>query len=139
MIWNDPGNWSTLWDEVDDLQSRLNRAFQSSRSYPEIRLYQKEHVALVQAEIPGIDPEDLSINAQDDILTLSFERKVEVKEEEVKILRSERPSGKFSRTIRLPFRVDANLVDARFKQGVLSVTLPMAEEEKPRKIAIQAS
>ena len=139
MYWSELGNMNSLWEEMRDLQNRLNGAFGSDRTYPGIRLYQKEDKVVLHAEIPGVRPDDLNLTVQDDYLTISFERKNDPSEQKGRILRSERPQGRRSRTIRLPFRVDSNRVEAEFKKGLLLVNLPMVEEDKPRKIAVKAS
>ena len=139
MYWNNFENWSSFWDEINDLQGRLNSAFRNSRSYPGIRLYQKDDVVILQAEIPGISVEDIDLNIREENLILSFDRKPEKAVKDGRLLRNERNTGKFSRVIRLPFRVDSARVEADYKKGVLNIKLPMAEEDKPRKIAIKAS
>lgn len=139
MYWNDLENWSNFWDEINDLQGRLNGAFRASRSFPGIRLYKKDEEVVLQAEIPGISAEDIDLNIREDNLTLSFERKPEEAVKGGRMVRNERITGKYSRVIRLPFRVDAAKVEAGYKKGVLNIKLPMAEEDKPRKVAIMAS
>ena len=139
MYWNDLENWGSFWEEINNLQGRLNNAFQSSRSYPGIRLFQKDETAVLQAEIPGISVEDLELNIRENHLILSFERRPEESKEEGRLVRNERPVGRFSRSIRLPFRVEPTGVEASYSKGILTIQLPMAAEDKPRKIAVKAS
>jgi HSP20 family protein len=94
--------------------------------------------AVVTAELPGVNLEDINISVEDDTLTLRGDRQREELEEGVTYHRRERRFGSFLRTFQLPFRVDADKVDATLKNGVLSVSLPRAEEDKPRRIVIRA-
>jgi HSP20 family protein len=96
-----------------------------------------ENSAVVTAELPGVLLDHIDISVEDDTLTLRGDRQPD-KEEGVTYHRRERRYGGFHRTSRLPFRVDAGKVDATFKNGVLSIVLPRAEEDKPRKIAVKA-
>jgi HSP20 family protein len=93
--------------------------------------------AVVVTEIPGIEPSSVDISVVGKTLTLRGSRQpAELKEDE-SFHRSERWSGRFSRTVDLPFAIDANRVEAKFTKGVLSITLPRAEADKPRKIAVK--
>ena len=139
MIWTDLANWNSMWDEMSDLQSRLKRALGENRAYPAIRLYQKGDDMMIRTELPGVKSEDLDISVQDDYLTLTLERKGEEKGENLKLLRKECPAGKYSRTVRLPFKIAADKIEAEFKKGVLFILLPRAEEDKPKKITIKAA
>lgn len=111
----------------------LSRGFQ--RTYPGIRLYQNNERATVLAEVPGVNPDTIDVTVQDDQLTLKAEKNTE-KPEGAREIRSERPEGSFTRVVSLPFRVDSNQVNAKYSNGVLEVSLPRAEEDKPRKIAV---
>jgi HSP20 family protein len=94
--------------------------------------------AVVTAELPGVSLEDIEITVEDDTLTLRGDRQRETPEEEATYHRRERRFGSFLRTFSLPFRVDSERVDATLRNGVLSISLPRAEEDKPRKITIRA-
>lgn len=91
----------------------------------------------MRAEVPGVHPENIDVQVKEDVLTLTIEKKSEVEgEEKTKALRHERRQGKFTRSFQLPFRVDADRVQAECRLGVLTVELPKAEVEKPKKIAV---
>ena len=92
---------------------------------------------MLTIELPGVDPEDLDISIVSDSLTLSGERPLE-QDGDVKYHRRERWHGSFSRTMQMPFRVDSENVEANFRNGVLEVLLPRAEEDKPRRISVAA-
>ena len=82
--------------------------------------------------------EDIEISLQDGMLTIAGERNAESGQEEG-ATRTERFTGKFRRSITLPTRVDANKVNATYKDGILTVTLPKAEEAKPKQIQVNVS
>jgi HSP20 family protein len=90
----------------------------------------------VRAEIPGIEPNDMEISLVNDTLTVKGSRQAEVLQEDETCHRQERGYGQFTRTIQLPFAIEADRVQASFNSGVLEVKLPRAEAEKPRKISV---
>ena len=92
-----------------------------------------------KADLPGLDPKNLTIEAKGGVLTIQGERTAE-KEEENKIYhRYERTYGSFCRSFNLPKNVDAEKIEAKYKDGVLTVKVPKVEEAKPRKIEVEAS
>ena len=93
---------------------------------------------VVTAELPGINPEDLDISVQNENLTLRGSRTPDEVEEGVTYHRRERSSGSFVRSLQLPFNVDSDQVEASYAKGVLRITLPRADADKPKKIAIKA-
>ena len=93
---------------------------------------------VVNAELPGMTQDDIEINLKDSRLTLQGEKKHEKKEENENYHSIERSYGKFSRSLRLPAGVDAENVQATFRDGVLKITMPKTEEAKPKKISISA-
>jgi len=109
-----------------------------AQGYPAMNIWTDQDSAIVTAELPGVDLEDIEISVEDDTLTLRGDRQREELEEGVTYHRQERRFGSFLRTFQLPFRVDAEKVDATLKNGVLSVFLPRAEEDRPRRIVIRA-
>jgi len=86
-------------------------------------------------ELPGMRREDIEISLHDGTLTISGERKRETSNGE-RAERTERYIGKFRRSVTLPTRVDANKVSATYRDGILTVTLPKAEEAKPKQIPV---
>jgi HSP20 family protein len=94
---------------------------------------------VVTAELPGVNAEDVDISVVNDILTVSGSRQPDELQTGERYHRRERNFGRFSRTFQLPFQVDTNAVDAMLEKGVLHVSLPRAESDKPRKIAIQSA
>jgi HSP20 family protein len=103
-----------------------------------MNVWTNEEGGVVTAELPGVDREDIDISVQDDTLTLRGTRKRDEPEEGGTYHRRERGTGAFARTVQLPFRVEAGEVEATFESGVLNITLPRAEEDRPKRIAVKA-
>jgi len=122
------------------LQREMNRLFDGYGTdideFPAVNVWSGQDEIVVTAEVPGVDPKDLSINVNQDVLTLEGKRQSEDLQDGVVCHRCERGQGAFSRSLRLPFEIDADGVKARHKLGVLTIKLPRAEAGKPRKIAI---
>jgi HSP20 family protein len=101
-----------------------------------VNLFDDGERFLVRAELPGVDKGSLEVTAQGEQLTIRGERKIEPAEKKASYHRREREGGQFRRVVTLPQGVDANNIQATFKDGVLEVELPRAPELKPRKISI---
>jgi len=137
MLWsysNDP------FADMRQLQREMNRLFEraepASSVFPAVNIWSRGDELVATAELPGVEPADMNITVEGDQLTLRGERKVQEPAKEVVCHRCERGGGSFLRVIQLPFEVEAGGVKARFRQGVLSVTLPRAEASKPKQITI---
>jgi HSP20 family protein len=136
----------SIWQEMDQLQREMNRLFDASTkgrvfnspSYPAINIWTQEDGQMISAEMPGVLPEDIEIDVTGDGLSISGVRKQDEVAKEAHYHRRERSYGSFSRTIQLPFMVDTNEVEASFTNGVLLITLPRAEADRPKKIAIKS-
>jgi HSP20 family protein len=102
---------------------------------PALDLYQNSENVVTIVELPGMRTEDIEISLHDGTLTISGERKRETSNGE-RAERTERYIGKFRRSIMLPTHVDANKVSAVYRDGILTVTLPKAEEAKPKQIPV---
>jgi HSP20 family protein len=107
--------------------------------FPAVDVYEDKDNLLVKAELPGIRKEDVGISFHNGNLILSGERKQEEKNESAQPYRSERWVGRFHRTINLPCRVEADKIKATYNEGVLTVTLPKAEEAKAKQIPISVN
>ncbi|HEX3037252.1 MAG TPA: Hsp20/alpha crystallin family protein, partial [Thermodesulfobacteriota bacterium] len=103
---------------------------------PAADIYETESGYVVKADFPGVKKENIQIDVHDGTLTLKAEKKFEEKESKDNYLRVERAYGSFVRSFRLPKNVDAEKIEAEYKDGVLEVTLPKKEEAKPKKIQV---
>ena len=147
------------WEPFRDLvsiQDRMNRIFDeafrsSGRSgadedwalggswAPPVDIFEHEGKLVLKAELPGIDPKQVDVRVENNVLTLRGERKFESEVKREQYHRVERAYGTFSRSFTLPNVVDTANIKAEFKDGVLRVTLPKREEAKPKQIAIAVS
>jgi len=129
--------------EVQRLQREMNRLFSGvsqpfSQDFPAINVWSGGDEILVSAEVPGAEPDAMDISVVGESLTLSGVRKAETLKEGENYHRQERSTGRFSRTLQLPFRVQSDKVKARYEKGILHISLPRAEADKPRKIGIKS-
>ena len=110
----------------------------ATRWVPAMDLVEGEDHFLLKADLPGLGEDDVSIEIQDNTLTVSGERKAEHEQHERGWYRVERSFGSFSRSLTLPEGVDPDAISAEFNKGVLSIRIPKPEERKPRRVAIKA-
>jgi HSP20 family protein len=138
--------------ELNSLQDRVNQLFNqtfggfenagfeqplmSENFLPPVDILENEHNIIIQAEIPGVKQEDLKITLENNVLTITGERKFEHEEKKENFHRMERRFGKFTRSFTLPASVDAEKVNANFENGLLNITLPKREEFKAKQITI---
>ena len=103
---------------------------------PAIDVVEKDAEYVLRADLPGLTEQDIAIEFEHDVLTVSGERRAEHEEQHAGYHRIERSSGAFRRALRLPEGIDPEAVTAHFANGVLEVTVPKPEQRKPRKVAI---
>jgi HSP20 family protein len=140
--------WSAF-DRLPSLRDELNRLFDFSLPTrdsgffsgwtPALDVYDEKDSLVVKAELPGLKKEDIDINLHNGVLTISGERKRETEKKEGQTFRSERYFGRFQRSVTLPAAVNVKDVKASYKDGILSIELPKAEEAKPKQIAVNVS
>ena len=106
---------------------------------PSLDVYQDKDNVFVKAELPGMKKEDIEISLEDGVLTIAGERKHEEEGKQGESFRSERFFGRFHRSVALPTPVVSSNVKASYKDGILTVTLPKAEEAKPKQIQVNVS
>ena len=104
---------------------------------PSVDMYEKDGKYYLTAELPGVQKDDISINVEGDVVTLSGKKESKREEKDASYYFSETRQGSFSRSFRLPQSVDEDKVNARFKDGVLTLEIPTKETEKSRKIEIK--
>lgn len=103
---------------------------------PAVDIYETEHELVVKADLPEVDPKDLDIRVENNILTIRGERKFEKKVNEDNYLRVERAYGSFSRSFSLANTVNSEAIKADYVNGVLTLTIPKREEAKPKQIKV---
>lgn len=148
MFWRESDPWGA-WEPFRDyerLQAAMNQILSETRrtapvtrEYPLINIWSGEEHATICAEIPGVDPKDIDISIAADTVTIRGVRTETPRKETEKYLRRERGTGEFARTIQLPFQVAAEKVDASFRRGILYLSVPRAEADKPRKIIVKTA
>ena len=111
----------------------------AQRWLPPMDLVERDDHFILKADLPGLTEDDVNIEVQDNVLTVSGERKAEHERKERGFYRLERSFGKFSRTLTLPEGVNAEAIGAKFENGVLEVSIPKPEERKPRRIQVNGS
>jgi HSP20 family protein len=135
--------------EIQTVQNEMNRLFNSffdtptpgnggglRRWIPATDLVETETEYVLRADLPGLTEDDVKIELEENVLTISGERKAEHAERKEGYYRVERASGHFSRALTLPEGVDSDAISANFDRGVLEVRIPKPEQRKPRKVAI---
>ena len=136
------GGFADPSSDVQRLRREMDRIFTdygqtAAREMPPVNAWVGESDAVVSAELPGIDPDAIDISVVGDTLTIGGSREAEPLREGESYHRQERGFGKFSRSLQLPFHVDVDKVDAKYEKGVVVITLPRSEAEKPRKIEVK--
>lgn len=135
-----------FWKDFNALSGRFNRLFDLPREEasdslgawsPAVDIYDRGNDVVIHAEIPGMNKEDIDVRVENNVLTIrgQKERKGEVKEEGY--FRTERTYGSFSRSFSLPTTVDVTKISAEYKDGVLTLNVPKAEEAKARQIDVK--
>jgi HSP20 family protein len=146
------------WDssrELSSLQAEMNRLFHTffdtptsgsgsgsggngglRRWHPAMDLVETDEHFVLRADLPGVDENDVKVELEDSVLTISGERRHEQEVKKGGYYRIERASGNFARQLTLPDGVDADAVEASFDKGVLEVRIPKPAERQPRRVAI---
>lgn len=126
-----------VWEDYDNPWSAAAPRFARAAQWPRLNLFDGGPNLVLQADVPGMTDSDVQLTLHDDTLTLSGERKVDAPQG-YSVHRQERSAVKFSRSIALPCKVDAEKTSALVRNGVLTVTLAKAPEARPRQIAVRA-
>ena len=143
-VWPTVGQLFGLRDELDRLfESSFDDLASGSRLLsawnPAVDLYEDKDNVIVKAEVPGLKKEDIEVSLHNGVLSISGERKSEEKVEGAETHRSERFVGRFQRTVTLPSEVMGDQVKAQYTDGILTITLPKAEEAKPKQIQVNTN
>ncbi len=144
-----PFNFRSAFEELERMRQQMDKLFEdlsegiireptiSSGVFPLVNLTEDKNNYYIRAELPGIKPEDLDISVTADSIVISGERKIP-EEENVNYHRREREAGKFSRVISLPGQIDVEKVEAKCKNGILTIILPKSEATKTRQITVKS-
>ena len=140
-IWRFGGRMDPL-QEMQRLQREMNRVFSGleqplNPEVPPLNAWVGESDVVVSAELPGVDPGKVDVSVVGDTLTISGAREAAALKEGESYHRQERSYGRFTRSLQLPFHVEAGKVEAKYDKDILRVTLPRAEADKPKKIAVK--
>jgi len=138
-----------VFGDLFDMQEQMNRMFteffgeresglNEGAWLPAVDVSETETAIVVRAELPGLSQNDIELSLKNNVLTLKGEKKQETKKEDESFHRTECCFGSFTRSFSLPATVKQDNIQAKFKDGVLEITLPKVEEAKPQKIAIAA-
>lgn len=137
--------YTSLRREMDELfedflGNGLGRLPSTDRLAPPLDVSEDDKAITVTAELPGVEEKDIDVSLSDDVLTIRAEKSAETERKDERVHMSERSYGSYSRSIRLPFGVDEAKVEAGFKNGVLTVTLPKPPEvqRSARKIEVRS-
>lgn len=140
MLWLNREQNTNPFAEVRRLQGELNRLFNGYASeeepFPAVNAWSGNDEVVITADIPGVDPKAVNLTVKDNVVVLEGEKASERLGENITFHRRERGTGKFMRSMQLPFPVDADKVSAKCKDGVLTITLPRHKASKPKKIQI---
>lgn len=142
------------WKDFGSLQERINRIFddtirtlyptdceelEKGTWAPAVDIYETNDSFVVSADLPGLNKDEIQIDLKDNTLTLKGEKKFEEKVSKDNYIRVERSYGSFVRSFTLPQNVDPEKIKAKYKEGVLEVTIPKKEETKPKQIKVELS
>lgn len=142
MLWTNFERFGRMLDPWREFE-RMNQTVDGllgarAGEFPAVNVWADGDTAFVTSELPGVEPAGVEISVVDKTLSLRGAREQDRPSEGEAFHRRERWQGRFSRTIELPFRIDPEKVQARFNKGVLAVSLPRAEADKPRKIQVKS-
>lgn len=127
---------------LNDLFSDVDWSLQNGHSAswaPAVDVLEQADAIRIAAELPGVKPEDVKISVEANVLTIQGTKQQESEEKTERVHRYERTYGSFARTFTLPRTVDTAHIKAGYDNGVLTITLPKAEQAKPRQIAVQVA
>ena len=138
--WEPFGRTTSLEDQVNrlfrDVFERNTEQSSLTAWAPSVDIYESAHELVVKADLPEVDPQDVDIRVENNILTIRGERKFEKKVNEENYLRVERAYGSFARSFTLANTVNSEAIKADYQNGVLTLSIPKKEEAKPKQIRV---
>jgi HSP20 family protein len=135
------------WDpfrEMTQVQNQVNRLMdqvwngRQESWLPAVDVFDTREAVVLKAELAGMDPDDIQIEVEDNVLTIKGERKFEEQVDDERYYRVERRFGSFQRSLALPQGVKADEIAAAYEDGILTLTVPKADEQKPKRIEVKA-
>jgi len=147
--WNPTRDLASFPSDIFTVQREMNRMFDSffrgadepsllsSSWIPAVDVAEEDNEYVVKLELPGVNKDDVKITVESNTLTIRGEKKSEKESKEKNYHRMERSYGSFQRSFTLPTSVKNDKIDAEYKDGILSITLPKAEEAKPKQIEVK--
>ena len=133
IVKREPEKELSLWEQFFG-DSMFTDLFDTGFRYPAVDIYEKDGKVHIDAEVPGIKKENLKVEINDGILTISGEIKEEKEDKDKKYYRTERRYGTFQRSFTLGENIDEDSIDAKFENGILHITLPIRKEEKKENV-----
>lgn len=139
----------SFWDELENLQAEVDRLLDAAfaaagasssllgEHAPAVDLVEEPERLVLRVDLPGMRREDIQVTLHDGCVTVSGEIRAEDRFSRAQVHRAERNFGRFQRTVALPVPVAADQITARYRDGVLEVILPKAEEVRPKQIQVQ--
>lgn len=137
-LWDSFNQMHRVLDEFDRASGWLDRGWPAGAEYPALNLWSSDDGLALSAEVPGLDPDSLEISVVGDTLTLKGRRPAQAPEDAT-ALRRERGELSFTRSVQLPYPVDPDQCEARYRNGVLQIALQRRAEDKPRRIRVEAA
>ncbi len=145
-VFNYPWRFRSMFEEIERMRQMMDRWLGETEGilpmtragvFPLVNVTENKDNFFIRAELPGVEKEDLDIQATTNSVSISGERKIPAEDEGARYHRREREAGKFSRVITLGADIQPDKVEANLKNGVLTVTVPKAEIAKPKQISIK--
>lgn len=134
-------NWGLmdLRDEIEKMFNDFGAGGDAGEGFwtPSVDISEESDKLVMTVELPGVDKKDVKISLHDNVLTIEGQKSRQAEEQKDKYYRCERSYGKFSRSFTIPTKVVADKIDAGYKDGILTITLPKVEEAQPRQIQIK--
>jgi len=146
-VWPARPTFESPFSDFDQMRREVLRLFDTAAGrsvaragagvFPPINVTQDESAFYVRAELPGVKSDQIGISALRNRVTIAGKRQIPAEKDKVSHHRKERPEGSFNRTVTLPAEIDAERVEARYADGILTLSLPKAERAKPRQITVK--
>ena len=139
MLWN-----VDIFSEMDRLRREMNGLFSNygraggATTYPLLNAYDEKDDVVITAELPGLSKDQVNITFSDGVLTIAGKQETPANLKRMTVVRKERSEGEFEKTLRIPVKIKQDGINASFGNGILTITLPKAEEVKPKTISIEA-